>query len=398
MLLGDTGGLVIGVPLPSLSFEYLLENTVLPFGRMTQILGKEGSCKSGLAMDMVRWVVVQSGGVGCLFENESKFSPDWALSIIGWEYEKMLAVLPCRSMNDWQKRLLKTTRELQLAMDIKNGGMLYPVLMIVDSIMGKSLEESQDRVTAAGFAGRDFAVEAASITKFMRAYPHRILEWPFHLVCINHLRPKMDPHTKTVDRDRAGGRGKEFQETFELEVSRVKDLRTTKYDGLGLKIKCYKNSLGSSRRTIPVEVRWWREEIPCRDNDWLQVTEWCWDASTVDMLASLVDSEKARVRDVIDISVSGNRGYSKRLGVKSSEPISKAELGKMIHSDPVLMAELRRALGIKVRDVFKPGVDYFVQRGVAKGQLAAAYKQEMSMLVSSKTRNKKKDDNKKRAN
>jgi hypothetical protein len=383
---GQEHALIRGVPLPALALEYLFQNTVLPLGgRVTQIVGLPGSCKSGLAIEFGRWFI-DSGGVVVYREHESKYSPDWVPSIIGWDRQDSFMLHACHSINDWQNSLLTWDAKIQEMMDGKSAkepgpGAVYPVLNVVDSVMGKSMEESQDRVVAAGHAGRDHPVEAGSITKFMRAYPQRVANWPFHTILINHLRLSKDPTTQAKVRDKPGGWQKDFQETFEVESSKIGAISTAEFDGLRLQLQTYKNSLGTGGRRIEVCVRWWEEDDPERPGEYRQKTVWDWDEATILLLAKHLQPEarRNRAKKLLDLSVN-DRGLvtSKRLGVGVDEqpPASFAEASAKLHADAELLRELRRVLGIKVRAVFTPGVDFREQMLGSRGAAAEAYKSE----------------------
>ena len=389
ILAGDADNLVIGIPYPTLALEYLTQNQVFPLERISQLLGIEGSCKSGLAAEVGRWFI-NAGGFVTLLEHESKYSPDWVPSIIGWDLCNHFATIRCDSMDDWQQKLSKVVDAVKSKMigtaAAKGPGAVYPVLLIVDSIMGKALAETQGRVDAAGFAGRDFPAEAKSLTAYMRCFPQKIVNWPFHLVMVNHLRPKKDQQSYSIDRDRAGGKGKEFQETFEFEITRIKNLKpTVSCAGVDLKIEAYKNALGENRRSIRVECRWSEEPIPSDPENWRQVTVWDWDAATIRLLLALGDEHKTRAKNIVDLTQQrAGTVSSRRLGIKPDAPATFAEAGALIHQDETLMHELRRVFGIKLRKALVPGSNYHIMRGTKKAELASLYKAEVARMAALK--------------
>jgi hypothetical protein len=382
--MGEAGRIVVGLPLPSLSLEYLLQNDAFPLSRMTQVVGTEGTCKSALCFEMARWFK-QSSGVTYLFENETKYSPDFAQSIIGYtdasgDYE-CLAHYPCDSMEDWQSKIQYTVGQIREMMVKKTAanpdpvGRIFPVLLVLDSISGKLSRESSERIEKTGFAGRQHPVEALSITNFLKKFPQDIEEWPISFVAVNHLKPSKGP-TGAIERNKAGGRGISFQETFELELKRARVSKVNLVDpdddgfqigGNNLRVICRKNSLGETHREIPVSILWKHQR--CHVTDQMrQFSKWDWASSTVDFLDAF-DAGKRRdmIRDIVDLhKATGGRWWSKSLGVPKDDPIPKSEIGDLIDKNEALKAPLRDLFGIKTRKKFEVGVDYLAQLEVLK--------------------------------
>ena len=375
------GRLVVGVPLPSFALEFLVQNNVWPLGRVMQIDGPEGSVKSGLAIEVGRWFIDKTGGFVEILEHESKYSPDWTNSIVGWDNANLVAVQPCDAVDDWQKRMQwrhKDVKQKMMGSKTEKGpGPVFGLLTIVDSLMGKLMLETQTRIERQGFAGRNWAVEALSITNFLKKVPQDIRRWPFSVLTVNHLKMHKDPNTGATIRNKAGGKHLDFQETYELEM--IKSGRFTRKDGEGIKlfIKCQKNSLGVTGRKIPVEVMWWEEEIETPDGvaAWRQHTVWDWHKATVDVLLGLDGPAQVRRREIVDLRVvsRGDKGkgvYSKVLGIPKSDPQPYFTAGKAIMDDVDVLTQLRRAFGVKMRRQFTPGVNYRKQIAEEKRKIA----------------------------
>jgi len=395
---GELGGLVLGVPLPSFALEYVLQNNVWPLERVVQVVGIHGTCKSGFSAEVMRWFRQSCGGVGTVFEVEDKWSPDWAPSIIGWDDPHALGFMPAKSVNDWQAKLLWTIDRLKRKMTgtktDPGTGRRWPWLGIVDSVTGKATEETQAAIDSKGFAGRARPEEARMITGFLRTLPERLRGWPFSVLAINHLKPDRDPVTGAIIRNKSGGRGLDFMETWELELTHApqKKIRESHRDGLRLFLSCQKNSLGVTSRKTPIDVYWWEEELPDASGDvqWRQRTVWDWYGASIQLLLKLPDlePEKAgRLKEVLTITpVSAVRRKSaddptqprrvvcKALGITADSPVSFEEAGKILQETPSVLTELRRIFGIKVRAVFQPGVDYRRQRLAEKSRLAQGLK------------------------
>lgn len=362
---GDANKIVIGLPLPCLALEFLIQNTVWPLGRFTQIVGKHGTCKSALTFEMMRWFK-DSMGLAYLFENETKYSPDLALSIIGYPAtpdDEILAHIPCDSVDDWQSKLQTMIKWCKDQMLKKEVGKKFPVLFVVDSLMGKLARESQEKIEKTGHADRSHPIEAMMINSFLKKVPQDIEEWPMCLVATNHLKPSKNDQG-LPERKIAGGAAPGFQETFELEMSRDASAKINQVDeenfevgGLKLVLACKKNSLGETDRKIKASVKWVHREDE-ETGESRQYTEWDWPAATVSLLTSYEGHRKERIDEIVHIGGNGNKLYSKTYGIPSSEPVDPHTLGKLIEADEDAKIKLRKLFGIKARKVYQPGVDY----------------------------------------
>ncbi len=76
--------------------------------------------------------------------------------------------------------------------------------------MGKASYETQEKVHDDGFAGRNYPIEALSISTYMKTIPQMIDGWPFALVLNNHLKMGKDKDGRDV-RNTAGGKAVNFQ-------------------------------------------------------------------------------------------------------------------------------------------------------------------------------------------
>lgn len=373
---GDAGRLCRGIAFPSFSLEYLFQNNVLALGRFLQLVGVEGTCKSGFACEVGRWFI-EAGGMVVLKEHESKYSPDWPPSIVGWDNQDNFMYLPCNSINEWQQAQLwtfKSTKDAMLGTASNPGpGAIYPLLSIVDSIMAKGTDDAQGRIASAGFAGRDHAVDALSITRFLQYAPQQIANWPMFSIWVNHEKPQKVPNSHVPERNKAGGKGKEFQETYEISMSRIKRFSTARWEGLDLQMRLYKNSLGVGDRKIPITVRWWYELAdPTKprgpDNLPRQQTVFDWHGSTIDLLLQLKASKTpaaTKVKDIANIQTAAQgKVWCRQLGITDSSPVDRFVLGEALAQDEAVLTQLRDAFGIKIRDVFEPGVDFGQQIGV----------------------------------
>jgi len=360
----ESKDLVVGIPLPSLAFEFLLANDVLPLSIIIQLVAKWGTGKSGLVAEMFRWFD-DAGGMGFHMENETKFSPEWFESIMGTQCFDRLTPQRATSIDDWQQRLTASIDAMKGAMDgtaaDPGPGRTFPVMYSVDSIMGKLTAESQRKIAEEGFAGRGFPIEALAISRYLSSVPSWLDGWPFLLVLVNHLKVKQDDQGNK-ERSTAGGTATNFLETFELEMRKTKQrIACEQFDGFQVDITCQKNSLGVTHRSITTRVLWWEEPDPANPAEWKQKTVWDWDWSTIHLLHSILHVKGANPKlkknlleadfhlDCPSVSDIENRAWSKTLGMTKDDALPWNEVGAMIRQNAEVTNRLRHALRVKRR-------------------------------------------------
>jgi len=355
-----------------LAFEYLLCQDVLPLGLIMHLVGLPDALKSSLAFEMMRWIRAAGGGTN-LFELESKYDDKWNRTITGLEPgEKNVIVDFCHSVEEWQTRLQKRIEWHQQSMEgtteNPGPGRVFPVGFFVDTIMGKASYETQDKVHKEGFAGRNFPVEALSITTFMKTVPQMIDEWPFFLCLLNHL--KLGKNEQGIEqRNIAGGSGVKFQESFELECSTIKKhISCLDWDGRVIRIKSYKNSFGPSDRSIEARLLYGDEPDESDQTGQRRWACWDWHWSTVKMLTSKPCTEgrlSMRLKEEgihVDVDKTGDAtatAWSETLGIKKKDAIPWDQLGRMLADNVDVKERIRRALSIKRRPLLQG--DYLEQ-------------------------------------
>jgi hypothetical protein len=334
---------------------------------------------------MGRWFSNAAGAV-VLCENETKHNPEWFRSIMGRDNHDRMVLHTCDSIDDWQKRLTDGINDIQRLMTgtrkEPGPGRTFPVLFGVDSVMGKPLEETQEKIvgvlgkdgmrgtTGTGSApARGYPVEAGAIARYMRVVPQMIAKWPFSLVFVNHLRINKDDQGNP-ERSKSGGVQMDFQESFELELRKhgghKKRIVSQYFEGTPLVISCEKNSFGSTHRMINTRVLWWHEEDPETGNP-VQRTVWDWDWSTVHLLSNLLSGESSgtstyyrqRLKDIgfhletPRVGEVDNLAWSKTLGMSANDALPWSEVGALLREDKALLNRLRDALGIVKRPMLE---------------------------------------------
>ena len=280
----------IGIPVPFV-FEYLIGASFFPLGRVIQIVGKTGSNKSALAFEIAKWFKSVHGS-GILYDVEDKYNAALAMSLIGKApsmLETCMATVKAKSCTDWQQKLLRNTIHQEYIMygwkkgdekvppelkaqgkRFKPYGDHYPLFAIVDSVVAKLTEKAQDGVEERGYGDKKFADEALSITYFLKTFTARVAQMPMSLILINHLKLQKLEGSYVMERKKGGGTLIDFQETLELEMSKVsgKEYNTADTDTAMirsvniLKLMCRKNSYGATGRDVEVQMSWFNKKDP----------------------------------------------------------------------------------------------------------------------------------------
>lgn len=382
MVGSEAESLVVGIPCPSLAFEYLTQQDGFLLGLVYQVVGAWGSFKSGFAYEVARWFARLNGGtVFC--ENETKFSPDWCASIMGYNSidDCPLMLYRCDSVESWQERLQFGVNEVKRILtgtkENPGPGRSVPWLYAVDSVMGKVSRETSEKLREDGSAGRSFPLEALKINTFMKSLPQDIDGWPFAVLFVNHLKMRKDDRGNDV-RGKAGGSAIDFQESFEIEMSGTgQRLVTADFTVKNVRMTCMKNSFGVDKRSIETRVLWWTEDVPQGNGKppkLVQRTVWDWDWATVKLLTTVDDQSKARLKqadvhiDTPKVSPVENLAWSKSLGMASSDALPWHVVGRMIRQDPELTRRIRWALAIKERP--RLAGDYLAQLEAQRKALA----------------------------
>lgn len=358
--------LLVGLPLPALCLRYLFQSTVLPLSRMGQIVGEEGCCKSSLLYEIFRWVRM-FGGRNVLMEAESKDSPMLRASILNYD-EKAVILKPCDCLEDWQEGLTHFIKwakhQLEGTKSAPGPGRIVPMGFGIDSLMGKACRDTIEKITKEGCAHRAFPAEALLISQYMKFVPQQIANWPFIIWGINHLKPGQDSAGRPKN-NISGGKSLKFQETYEIEMHRVKDIKKVDIQGITLKLVMRKNSLGPSRLSINVDMLWWFDE----DHEYTQRTVFDWNAASIELLLSFEGSRFNKLMEVCDIHVvdkSKKLIWSEALGVPRSSPVTFSEAGELLEDNPEILRRLYPLLHIREMQEFQPGVEYRKQLEEAK--------------------------------
>lgn len=372
--------LVVGLPLPALCLRYLFQSTVFPLSRMTIVTGMQGSCKSAFLYEIFRWHRLY-GGRNILLECESKDSPELRASILNYD-SKAVGVKPCESLEEWQTAL---TRFIQLNQELMTGtksapgpGRVIPLCIGIDSLMGKASEENIEKVLKEGFSGRAHPVEALKISQFMKVLPQKLATWPFSIVGTNHLKPAQD-YMGRPTRNIPGGMSLKFQETFEVEMTFLEDIKRADHDGIVVQMLARKNSLGPSRKKIKASLVWWNDilsdeemEKSNAESNVIQRTMWNWHSASIDLLLEIQSKDPSRWKKIepyLDLHPERSKGsvvWSSALGIPPTDKVTFREAGEMLELRTDILKHIHGLLGIRERYIFEPGKDFKAQLDLAR--------------------------------
>jgi hypothetical protein len=362
---GMARSLVVGIPLPALSLKYLVQSSVLPVGRLYQIIGLEGSCKSSLLADMMRWVLINLG-YGMVYEVEAKDIAELREAI--WEYNPVwlnvrALIHQCSSMDSWMKSLETEVDEVKKYNEGYGGspgvGWRNPYIYGVDSFTAAATEETIDKLGKEG-PGRGHPMEANYISQYGRSLPDKLRGTSIIIAGTNHLKPKRDDRGNEISNS-PGGRAFKFMESTEIEMAKQSKYKLAQQSGVWLRIKTMKNSLGEGGKAIRATLVWdwrWNE----KRQDWLQHAAFDWHSATVEMLRDFETDKNSKatwnaICDIIDINTTkSGRFWSPRLGIPEDKAVPRHEFGRAIDYDGDLQTELYPILGITRRSVFRPNV------------------------------------------
>lgn len=383
--------LQVGLPLPALCLRYLAQCDVFPLGRIWQLIGEEGTCKTALLDEILRWHMCFGGG-GCIAETENKDAAELRSSILDYNQRWLnrLTIGPCNSLEEWQHFLTVNVNLARGVMDAPGGpGRTVPMMFGVDSLTSVDSQKEIDKTQKDGFASRGFGTIAMLISRFMRQGMARNFRgYPFSMVGTNHLKPSTDPMTGLPTENVPGGKAVPFMATYILSSKRIGDIDLQDCGGVRLRMKMQKNSAGASRKSIEAEFLWWQQPLAVPDNRGrvsIQRHGWDWHAASIEFLLKfeVTDGKKTlfkAISDIVDLKAkrSTKTVSSEVLGLVDA-PYRAA--GAALEARPDLLTRMYPLLGINIGVKFIPGMDYRNLEEQAKAAAAAKTAAEQARAV-----------------
>jgi hypothetical protein len=375
---GEARKLVVGLPLPSLSLMHLFQSSVLPLGRLYQIIGEEGSSKSSFLAEMMRWVLIHSG-YAMIFETEAKDIAELREGI--WEYNRTWLdvrslIEPCNSLEAWMKRLHREIGEVSRYNEGYGGsqgiGWKSPYIFGVDAFTSAMAEEKLTKMDKMGAPGRSHPLEANLLSEYGRSWAEKLRGTSIIVAGTNHLKPKRDEFGNETPHS-PGGKSLKFMESCEIQMTRRNKYKEASKSGVWLQIDILKSSIGERLKSVRVAMVWdWRYNEEAAD--WRQHVYFDWHTATLETLLQYEADKDSRktwnaINDIVDINAaSQGRYWSTRLGISKEKPVRRHEFGRALDYDRGVCRELFPILGITRRPVFRPGerLDDTIEKASAK--------------------------------
>lgn len=383
---GEEAGLLICLPVPSLSVRYLLQQEGWPLNRFTMLVGEQESCKSSFLYEIIRWHNLQKG-FGVVIDTEFKPAPELMWSILNYNYNAC-AYEKFKTLEGWCKGLKDSIQVTKTALDAK--GRIIPFCFGVDALTSTLDEKEYNRLGKEGVPEKHFAVVAAMLTDYIKFITKELDEYPFSLVGINQLKPATSPTGATI-RNISGGKGLRFHQAMEIELRRKSTINPTAktqirriengniVNGVELQLAVMKNS-NAPHEHISTEMLWYtdfnqkvKKYYKSENNEiteieeYPQITFFDWHSSTTELILQILKEntrQSKQLKNILYIEGGYDRRYcySPTLGVSQNDKISWREMGQLIeekiNSDREFRDELYPILGIRRRFMYRPGVDF----------------------------------------
>lgn len=351
--------LAIGIPTPSLAFEYLIANDVFPLSSVMMLAGSWGSCKSALSYEFFRWFYELSG-IAVHIDTENKFDAEFACDIMRVSRDSTPIISNrANSLEQMQSMLTHYLKEVQKMLignkEEPGPGKTVPCCFCIDSLAAATSEESQEKISKEGHANRAHPINALKNTHYLASIKKQFENWPFTLLVVNHLKEKIDDMGNTLQYT-LGGQSFNFHESFEIRNSIWKSkFKNAQFEGIGVRLHCAKNSFGPTGRKIKTRFLWWIEDDP-ETSEPRDVFLWDWNWAICTLLNEMDGIQKQRLtdRDLIikckspaaDVECLAN---FRAIGMGKEEYLPFQEVGQMIHDNPEVCSRIRDALNIKKR-------------------------------------------------
>lgn len=342
-------------PLSAFALQLLFQNTGFPYGKIFHIVGDEASFKTTFSL-MLAKLHIDLGGFAFVFDTETRPVPDIHKGIFGENYAERFTAVPCKTLEQWESALYYTTKQFKSYQDETKSPI--PLCLIVDSLLGCNSKSTIEQLDKSGYLDTRWAVEARSISDYLRSYTQSLLG-SFTTVClVNHRKYRVAPGPYAhVQKTSLGGNEIRYYSGVELELSRKGEkpvLGPVKTYEIAL--ETYKNTYGSQRISIHCPICFTYE------NEKLQI-EFDWDTATV---WALMDYEvkpklpKSQQRKVVEIckiesrmaGVKGEVFWCEQLGITREKALPAKELGKLINSNTELLEKLYPIYGITPRYIY----------------------------------------------
>jgi hypothetical protein len=355
--------LIVGIPIPALSFEYLIARDVLPLRSMIMMAGTWSTLKSSLLYEMMRWFLLNDG-LAAIVDTEQKFSVSLASSVMqDFVYDgtdespTSYTYFRAHSSEEAQSMMTETMRNAVKVMkgtkEEPGPGLCVPVLVGLDSLAAANSQENIDAVQKEGHAKRQHPINALLNKHWTQAIRPYMSKYPMLLAIVNHMKTKQDAAGNVLDYT-LGGSDTNFLEAIEIKNTIWNSrISAASFSGKGVRMTTTKNSFGPDKRTIRTRFLWWTEFHPVTGKQ-MDRHIWDWNWSIVDLIVGAEGVMKAglKANDVLikarnpaaPVECAANMPA---LGMGKDEYLPYQQVGQMIHDNPEVRNRVRAALGIQ---------------------------------------------------
>lgn len=347
--------LVVGIPCPSLAFEYLIMQDVFPLRVAMMLAGRWGCRKTSLIFEFFRWIRMHQG-FNAYINTEGKFDPTLAYNIMRATPEDQPFFFHSVDTTEEYQDILVN---YQKAIEKNEGYHRVPIALAVDTLAMATSESNQENISKDGHASRGYPVNTLLNKDFFSAYKGFYSTYPVCLLVSNHLKVKQDKYGNEVEYT-TGGDAFNYAETFQLHVYKKAEVKCVQYSGNVLELKCKKNSYGPQNNVIHTRVL--HTLVDTEDGDVEERAWFDWEWSIIMLLNELINKQeypmlrkRLKERDIdltIDsssLTATATTGYMKILGMTKEDEMPISELGHKLQSNPEVCNLIRDALGIKRR-------------------------------------------------
>ena len=360
----DMKKLVIGIPMPSLAMEYLLDNDVFPLSSLVMIAGPPGKGKSTLSYEIFRWFYELAGMVFHV-DTELKVDYNWCYDIMAVpkdirdsDYTPLIANR-AESLEKYQDMLSHYFRDAQKNLigtkEAPGPGKIIPCCFAVDSLAAAASEELQEKIIKEGHANRAHPVNALKNTHYLQSIKKQLSGWPFSLLVVNHLKEKTDDMGFKQEYT-LGGQAYTFHESMEIRVDNwKKSIKTASFEGVGVTLKNAKNSYGVTGRRIRTRRLHWYETNE-ETGEVERVAVWDWNWAICHLLNEVKGQQKEMLKErgcgikvkspAADVECLANLPA---LGMGKDEYLPWQEVGGLIQDNEEVSNLIRESLQIQRR-------------------------------------------------
>jgi len=326
-----------GIPLGNMALEYLLCSTILPMERIIELSGPFGSGKSSLGYDFLR-LIAENGGLGSVVETENKSAAALMGSILGERNAECVRLHRAKSMDDGQARITHELLTYQQAVPDKD----IPMGVLLDSLVGNKTEETQNKINKEGFADRTFSKESLVISSYFGALSDKLIGYPIVFMFTNHEKEKISDGPIYGSKIRnPGGSAPDFHNTYHIRCTKIGTFKSKIDNGFTMKLNTKKNSMGSDKRSIEVDMRW--KYVEKDDESMHQETWFDWDKATAELLAG-DEVPRSVIKEIVQVTKVTNAKFN--CPTLKLSGVTPQVVGAAINADLDICKKLRTALGI----------------------------------------------------